>query len=186
MDSLTLFKSDEGKQWWLQEEKMEYFILRQDQSITNPIIPLKTDLDDDFVCSSVFGEVIEKENALYLDYLEKPRRIVSEQLKKLLVKYEDNLAFTAIVFTDVKKGTQRIYWLLDIVKKHCISHETTYYPDGRIKELVINPKKVELDCIFQIDSKRESFTIVNLDVAESLLRRPFLGIQLQRVKLERR
>ncbi|ERI10666.1 hypothetical protein [Aneurinibacillus aneurinilyticus] len=165
---------------------MEYFIVRQDQSITNPIIPLKTDLDDNFVCSSVFGEVVEKENAVYLDYLDKPRRIVSEDLKKLFSKYEDNLDFTAIVFTDVKKGTQRVYWIMDIVEKNCISHETTYYPDGRIKELVINPKKVELDCIFQVDSKMETFTIVNLDVAESMLRRPLFGIQLQRVKLERR
>jgi hypothetical protein len=165
---------------------MEYFIVRQDQSITNPIIPLKTDLDDNFVCSSVFGEVVEKENALYLDYLDKPRRIVSDDLKALLAKYEDNLDFTAIVFTDVKKGTQRVYWLMDIVKKNCISHETTYYPDGQMKELVIDPKKVKLDCIFQVDSKKQSFTIVNLDVAESMLRRPFLGIQLQRVRLERR
>lgn len=165
---------------------MEYFILRQDQSITNPIIPFKTDLDDNFVCSSVFGEVEEKENALYLDYLEKPKRIVSDDLKELLAKYEDNLEFTAIVFTDVKKGTQRVHWLMDIVKKNCISDETAYYPDGQIKELVIDPKKVELDCIFQVDGKKESFTIVNLDVAESMLRRPFLGIQLQRVRLARR
>lgn len=164
---------------------MEYFIVRQDQSITNPIIPFKTDLDDNFVCSSVFGEVIEKENAVYLDYLEKPRRIVSDDLKGLLVKYEDNLEFTAIVFTDVKKGTQRVHWLMDIVKKNCISDETAYYPDGQIKELVIDPKNVELDCIFQVDGKKESFTIVNLDVAESMLRRPYLGIQLQRVKLQR-
>ncbi|MEG0260438.1 MAG: hypothetical protein RR651_11240 [Lysinibacillus sp.] len=165
---------------------MEYFILRQDQSITNPIIPLKTDLEDDFVCSSVFGEVVEKENSVYLDYLEKPKRIVSNELKELLVKYEDDLDFTAIVFTDVKKGSQRVFWLMDIVKKNCISKETTYYPNGQMKELVIDPKKVELDCIFQVDFKAESFTIVNLDVAESMLRRPFLGIQLQRVRLERR
>lgn len=166
---------------------MEYFILRQDQSIQNPIIPLKTGeaFDDDFVYSSVFAEVVEKENALYLDYLDKPQRIVSDDLKKLLVKYEDNIDFTAIVFTDVKKGTQRLYWLIDIVKKNCISHETTYTPDGLIKELVINPKKVELDCIFQVDTDKESFTIVNLDVAESMLRRPFLGFQLQRVRLEK-
>lgn len=165
---------------------MEYFIVRQDQSITNPIIPLKTDLDADFVCSSVFGEVVEKENAVYLDYLEKPRRIVSDDLKELLAKYEDNLDFTAIVFTDVKKGTQRVYWLMDIAKKNCISRETTYYPDGQMKELVIDSKKVELNCVFQVDGKKESFTLVNLEVAESMLRRPFLGIQLQRVKLERR
>lgn len=167
---------------------MEYFILRQDQSITNPIIPFKTSeaFDDDFVYSSVFGEVVEKENALYLDYLDKPQRIVSDDLKKLLAKYEDNIDFTAIVFTDVKKGTQRLYWIMDIAKKNCISDETTYYPNETMKELVIDPRKVELDCIFQVDSKRESFTIVNLDVAESMLRRPFLGIQLQRVKLKRR
>lgn len=166
---------------------MDYFILRQDQSITNPIIPLKTDqsLNDDFVYSSVFGEVVEKENTLYLDYLDRPQRIVSDDLKELLAKYVDDIEFTAIVFTDVKKGTQRLYWLMDIVKKNCISHETTYYPNETIKELVIDPKKVELDCIFQVDSKRESFTIVNLDVAESMLRRSFLGIQLQRVRLER-
>lgn len=164
---------------------MEYFIVRQDPTITNPILPLKTDLEDDFVCSSVFAEVVEKEHAVYLDYLEKPRIIVSDQLKKLFVKFEDHLAFTAIVFTDVKKGTQCLYWLMDIMQKNCISQETTYYPDGRIKELVINPKKVELDYIFQVNSQRESFTIVHLDVAESILRRPFLGLQLQRVKLER-
>lgn len=165
---------------------MEYFILRQDQSIINPIIPLKTDLDDDFVCSSVFGEVIEKENAPYLDYLDRPKRIVSDALKELLTKYEDNLDFTAIVFTDVKKGTQRVYWLMDIMTKNCISQETTYYPNGQMKELVIDSQKVELDCIFQVESKMESYTIVNLEVAESMLRRAFLGIELQRVKLETR
>ncbi|MCH1624647.1 hypothetical protein [Fredinandcohnia quinoae] len=167
---------------------MEYFILRQDQSITNPIIPLATSeaFDDDFVYSSVFAEVVEKENALYLDYLDKPERIVSNDMKELFAKYEDDLDFTAIVFTDVKKGTQRLYWLLDIVRKNCISHETTFTPDGLIKELVIDPKKVELDCIFQVDTIKESFTIVNLDVAESMLRRSLLGFQLQRVRLERR
>nr|WP_106781372.1 hypothetical protein [Lysinibacillus timonensis] len=167
---------------------MEYFIVRQDQSIPNPIIPLKTSpsFDGEYVYSSVFAEVIEKENALYLDYLDKPQRIVSDELKKLLAKFEDNIDFTAIVFTDVKKATQRLYWLLDMTAKNCISHETTYTPDGLIKELVIDPKKVELDCIFRIDTRKESFTIVNLDVAESMLRRPFLGFQLQRVRLEKR
>ena len=167
---------------------MEYFILRQDQSIANPIIPFKTSeaFDEDYVYSSVFAEVVEKENALYLDYLDKPERMVSDELKELLTKYEDNIDFTAIVFTVVKKATQRLYWLMDIVEKNCISDETTYTLDGRIKELVIDPKKVELDCIFQVDTIKESFTIVNLDVAESMLRRPLLGFQLQRVKLEGR
>lgn len=165
---------------------MDYFILQQDLSVVNSIIPFKTDLDDAFICSSVFGEVIEKENAIYIDYLDKPRRIVSDALKALLVKYEDNLNFTAIVFTDVEKGSQRVYWLMDVAKKNCISHETVYYPDGGIKELVIDPKKVELDCIFEVVGQKEFFTIVNLDVAESILRRPFLGIQLRRVAVEGR
>ncbi|MEC1179998.1 hypothetical protein P9B03_15970 [Metasolibacillus meyeri] len=162
---------------------MDYFIIQQDQSITNPIIPITTDLEDDFIGSSVFGEVVEKDNALYLDYLDRPRQIVSDALKELLAKYEDSLDFTAMIFTDVEEETQRIYWLMEVAKKNCISSATTYYPDGTIKELVIDPKKVELDCIFRVSSTRESFIVINLEVAESILRRPFIGIQLQRVKL---
>ncbi len=166
--------------------KMNYFILRQDRTVEKPVIPNNLDesLGGLYEVSSLFGEVEVSDDACYIDYLDGELPIVSDEMKQLLSRHEKALEFTAIVFTDSKKSTQKVYWFMEAPVIDCISKDTDYEASGVIKELVIRAKKVALDHIFMVEKGVDCYVLVNLDVAESILRRPFLGIELEKVRLD--
>ena len=53
-----------------------------------------------------------------------------------------------------------------------------------IKRIVIDEKKVLESRVFLIDDIKENFIIVNLDVAESILRRGLIGIKFKKIETE--
>jgi len=173
---------------------MEYFILSQKQNIPNGIIP--------HILSDKFYErkqVIEKDQAgevndvtsimithnpsnVYYDVIDEPVFLVSDAVKKLINIYDDSVVFKFVMLTDEVTKHQEVYWLAMIDKIDCISDKCEFYKDNSLKKLVLDKEKVSGKKIFRVDGIREKIVVISLDLAESMLRRYFVGVELTRAE----
>lgn len=87
------------------------------------------------------------------------------------------------MLTDKARMSQETYWAIYPTVMDVLSPQTERHLDGSLKQIVLDRGKAELP-LFQLKEPRESVIIVNLALAESLLRRDFSGIQLVRLEQE--
>ncbi len=174
---------------------MEYFILSQDKRITNAVKPIgvsklveKTGfttrnwgaLDD--LPAQV--NIAQQDYQEYVDLIADPLPLVSDKLKQLYQKFDPQIFFKPVVLADQKLMQQALYWLIVPPTCDCLSDQSEFYKNMTLKRLVINHQKADGKWIFKVTGIMEPFIIINLGVAESMLREDFKGIQLKPVATE--
>ena len=172
---------------------MNYFILGQDERISYAIEPigLSQVIKQEWLMTKEGIHELDKLDCQFsmkekstneaIDVIEKPIRLVSDRLKKLMKAHIPSLPTKSVVLVDKKNGSQLLYWILIPETVACFSNQTEFHPDGTIKTLVIEEDVAKPYPIFKIEGVRENVLIINLAVAESILRRSFYGIRLQKV-----
>lgn len=120
--------------------------------------------------------------SVYPDFIDEPVLLVSDELKKLLELYDYHLISKCTVLADIEEKTQKLYWLLLLNHIDCLSNQSTFDKNGQIKDIVINGEQAKGKKIFRIQGIKTPLVIINLDVAESILRRNFWGIQLKKLQ----
>lgn len=175
---------------------MDYFILVQDRRIADAIEPAGLGkmvkrvpfhaaelvaLDEQIVPIYLKSGSHKR----YIDFIENPVTLVSDQLKQILEKYEPKLFFKPMMLMELGKRPprQELYWLMAAQRIDCLSPQSEFNINGTLKRLVIDDKKISREKIFQIKGIIEDLLLIRLDVAESLLRRDFTGIKLKKVQL---
>lgn len=167
---------------------MDYFVITQDNRIINrgePVGITKAIFQDDALDETMPLQFRTKEQRLdeFVDFIERLVPLVSEPMKEILEMYaEESAVFFPVVLADTKRGVQRLYWYPRLPKLECLSNKTDFNKNGTIKRLSINPEQVTDYRLFQIGGIMESFIVCDLVVAESLLRRNFVGFKLERIK----
>lgn len=68
----------------------------------------------------------------------------------------------------------------------CLSPKAEFNKDDTLERLVIDETKIGFTKIFKVDGILENFIMISLDLAESILRRDFTGIKLERVEKDLR
>ncbi|KGR87811.1 hypothetical protein [Lysinibacillus boronitolerans] len=176
---------------------MNYFILSQDERITNAVKPvgIAQVIKKELLTIERMEEleelerqfpVLEKGEMVYTDLIEKPIMLISDAVKQLVEKYVPNMPFKAVVLTDMPKLMQTLYWLVIPPRVRCLSTQTEFHLDGTLKKLVIDEQLAAPYSFFQIEGIKEQFIVVNIELAESILRRDFRGIRLQKIQTEGR
>ncbi|WBF54501.1 serine protease [Lysinibacillus sp. JK80] len=176
---------------------MNYFILSQDERITNAVKPvgIAQVIKKEVLTIERMEEleelerqfpVLEKGEVVYIDLIEKPIMLISDAVKQLVEKYVPNMPFKAVVLTDMPKLMQTLYWLVIPPRVRCLSAQTEFHLDGTLKKLVIDEQLAAPYSFFQIEGIKEQFIVVNIELAESILRRDFRGIRLQKIQTEGR
>ncbi|MBC2580555.1 imm11 family protein [Clostridium sp. DJ247] len=174
---------------------MEYFVIYQDKRIENAAEPIGIlkEISKDMLNKEgtkhmdelpIQFDIKEKSSSEYIDFIEKPVPLVSDNLKKLLQKYDKKIFFKPIVLCDRKQEKQDLYWLMVPDSIDCLSDKSEFNKDGTLKRLVIDKKKVGNFKIFKVNGIMEDLMLVRLDAAESILRRDFTGIKLKKVEKE--
>ncbi|MBN3522652.1 imm11 family protein [Paenibacillus apiarius] len=170
---------------------MEYFIISQDENVDNiirfaglkstnktiEVMPEQADDLNDMTVVFVEGSA----DSVYPDYIGKPVVLVADGLKKVLELHDPGLAFKCAVLSNPQHSMQKIYWLLLLPRVDCLSERTEFYKTGAVKSIVIDHAKAAGHAIFRVQGLLEKCVIINLDVAESLLRRDLLGFRLEQV-----
>ncbi|VBB09031.1 Hypothetical protein LUCI_4317 [Lucifera butyrica] len=121
----------------------------------------------------------------FIDLLDRPLFLVSDELQQVLKLYMPKLTFKTIVLADPARKEQHIYYLPIFAPIDCLSDNSLQTPDKRtVKHLVLKGAAIENHTVFRVQHPYETIIIVRLDVAESILRRDLRGIRLDRVKIE--
>ncbi|WP_315081008.1 imm11 family protein [uncultured Clostridium sp.] len=174
---------------------MDYFLLKQDKRYSNA--PQILNLFKKFNTKDlnlVRADNIEDNNLLYVrsaqgieyvDIIDTPIFLVSEDLQKILSKYNSNIIFKMIALTDYKNLEQHIYYLPIFEEVQALSEESEFNLNKTVvKKIVIDENKIKNKKIFKVKESDKTLIVVRLDVAESLLRRDFKGILLERLEVK--
>lgn len=175
---------------------MKYFTIKQKENIPNTAkLLLKTDsgfqarqsLDIEDAASikdSVAISVQSSIHNIYPDIIDRPVFLVSDEIKRVLELYDNSLIFKNVILTDIIYKIQKVYWLVLMEKISCLSNKAEFDKASNIKKIVLDSKKTEDKKMFLIAGIREVRVVINLDIAESLLRRFFLGVNLEEVGVD--
>lgn len=120
---------------------------------------------------------------VFTDIVTAPFLLVSEAVKEILEAYEPTIKYKEMVLLDTETPKYALYYLpvLDVVD--CLSREKTKFNlmGVTILEMALDRDKIPDKSIFKLVNDLESYILVRLDLAESLLRRDLLGIGLTKV-----
>ncbi|WP_051775633.1 hypothetical protein [Paenibacillus tyrfis] len=164
---------------------MDYFLISQDTRIQSavPIVPSS---------AKVFGGnpnqdppilyVRHHENNEYPDYLERPLQLVSNGFKRILKKYVPALALHMAILIDKQNGQQQVYWHPELDVIDCKSAHSEHDPLGLVTRLILDESRIGDQVMFHVPSVLQPYTVIRLDLAESLLRRDLYGFQLTKAE----
>lgn len=183
---------------------MEYYILSQDKTYRNQVDIDKSrlpeelhqlvsswkynsfDWDHKLLGDKSFNIIVKSDaNNYYSDFIEFPFLMISDELKKIFISYEANLSCNCTILSDRVNKIQKVYWFCILEKVECLGADGKFYPDGSIKELVLDREKIGNRKIFQVGGIREQRFVIDLDVAESILRRPFTGLCMEQAAMRK-
>lgn len=122
------------------------------------------------------------EDSIYPDVIETPLFMVSDRLKQLLEAYDSHVFYRRVVMNQVKENKQKTYWLLLTEKLDCLDESSEWYPNGWDKKIVLNKRQIGSRRVFKAEGVQTPRVFVNLDVAESIMRRNFTGILFREVE----
>lgn len=166
-----------------QDRKLQDLIQFRDFDIAGPRhIFYKEDEAD--IDNSVTMYLAPKSGETAPDFIQYPVHMVSDKVKKVLDMYEDDMIFRTIAITSKEDETLRVYHHLLLERLDMFSERTEFYPNGSVKRLVLDAKKIGEHKVFMLKDKRFNNPYVSLEVVESLLRRGVTGIIWKEVEVE--
>jgi hypothetical protein len=171
---------------------MDYFIMSQDETVLDAVQPAGTASQ---IRKEPFGRldpkrldnqpvqfyIKEAAHPQYIDFIEHPLPLVTDNVKQLLEKYQVNIVFKPVFLADLKRMRQDVYWLIVPPDIDCLAAQSIFNPDRTVKQLALDSQKLRRSRVFTIKGIIENYIIIRLDVAESLLRRGYIGIKLTKV-----
>ncbi|MBC2098119.1 hypothetical protein HCJ70_03585 [Listeria booriae] len=164
---------------------MKYFQLKEAQltGLRNGLHMRDPRQKFDEIYVSATGRVNYDERKLNPDFVSIPPIVVSDTIKRLFKDYQADIEARAVYFNDIEQQKQFVYWWLELpTTRECLHEKTTYGARGEITELVIQAERAKMYHIFQIKHQNQYYWVINLAVAESLLRRGLSGFILEEVR----
>lgn len=175
--------------------KEHFFRLQISDKISRPLeiiglpsqyknVAAKRDFDrlNDHIVAYFRGESVPEISGV----LSHPSFLICDDLKLLLQVYDPQFQAKAIqLFAgEMERKENYLYWLPYIEPVNCLHHDAEKYPNGMLKQLVLDGGSLPAFPIFRVDGLLENIVVVSLPLAESILRRCFYGIQLDPVEVK--
>ena len=115
-----------------------------------------------------------------------PAFLISDELKRLFRLYIPDLEAKMVQLFAGEKDSHKScpYWLPFFPPVNCLHKSTERYPDGSVKQIVLDNAALPREPIFRIGGMREYRIVVELSVAESILRRSPYGVDLTPVEVK--
>lgn len=116
-----------------------------------------------------------------------PTFMVSQDIKKVIGMYDETVPFKALTILpndfDKVNEASMTYAIPYLRRYDCLHEDAVVLPDGTIKKLVIDHKKIPNIDIFQIKNAVHNRVLVSLRMAESISRRKAYGVMFERVEV---
>ncbi|MCP1311458.1 hypothetical protein [Paenibacillus tyrfis] len=174
---------------------MEYYIVSQDERIVDYEEPagIAKTVDQRMLRNEESRAQLEhtilqfytQGKGEYIDFIERPVPLLSDPLKTVFDRYQPHIYYKLVVLADIKQMKQTLYWIAMPDTLACLSEESEWHKNGSLKTPVLDPRKVGHYKIFKISDSMADFIVVDLDVAESILRYNPTGIRLKTIDVRR-
>jgi len=173
---------------------LNYFAVSQDNAFHDIVrfkVPSKNPLqvrlevlkgDMKGVEGNLMIDVNSNPDNFYPDILDEPLFLVADRVEKVFRYYFDEDDFRGALLMDLKNKESHFYWLPLMEKVECLHESTAFGKDGFVKDMVLSKGKVGRHKIFRVGGIMEKVVVVHLEIAESLLRRNCLGVQLKPIR----
>ena len=174
---------------------MDYFLLKQDEEYTNAPVLIdvfkKIDarninlLNAHKIEDIIIFNVKCTDETEFLDILDRNLFLISEEMKKIIEKYDLGIIFKTIPLIDLERGKQENYYMPIFEEIKALSEKAEWNLNKTVvKKIILDKEKIKDKKIFKIKESEKTLIVVRLDVAESLLRREFKGMSLKRLEVE--
>lgn len=173
---------------------MDYFLLKQDERYTNTprIVDLFKKIDVrnlNLLKAHKIEEIIvykvnTDDRSEFLDILDNQLFLISKPMKEIIERHENGILFKTLALIDKPNNKQKNYYLPIFEELEVLSEAAQLNLNKTVvRKLILNKEKLQDRKIFKIKESSKPIILVRLDVAESLLRRNFKGIKLERVEV---
>ncbi|MHC1686034.1 MAG: hypothetical protein AB6733_24415 [Clostridiaceae bacterium] len=174
---------------------MDYFLLKQDKRYVNTprLIDVFKKIDvrninllnahkiEDMI---IFNADCD-ERSEFLDILDSQLFLISEEMKNIIEKYKAEIIFKVIPLIDLPRERQENYFLPIFEEVECLSDKAELNLNKTfVKKIILDKEKIKGKKIFKIKESSKSLIVIRLDVAESLLRRNFKGVSIEKLDIE--
>lgn len=178
--------------------ELQYFRLRQDKSVSNPIKfgPLDKNLYCYKMNQQAFNKLpifnvayYEKKIGLeFCDFLQAPMLMMSTKFQELFQLLEPQIEFKGIQVYPEGAETDMpvpVYWIPYLKETDCLHEASEIYGTGIAKTIVLKEIMLMDKPILKVKAPVEELWFVSLAAAECILRRQPLGVGLEPVKVRR-
>ena len=174
---------------------MDYFLLKQDEEYTNAPRLMDVFKNMDVRNINLLNAHKIEEIVIYnfkcdnetefLDIIDRNLFLISEEMKKIIEKYDSEIIFKTIPLIDLPHGRQENYYMPIFEEIDCLSESSEFNLNKTVvKKIVLDKEKIKNKKIFKIKESSKILIVARLDVAESLLRREFKGMCLERLEID--
>lgn len=174
---------------------MDYFLLKQDERYKDvPVISQLSARVDMFQMThqdihkledTIVFNVNTASEGIWPDIIDRQLFIVSDGLEKIIGRYTPDAVFKTLILVDTGNKKQEKYFLPVFERVDALSPKCEFTRDKSIiTKLVLRKENLKDKKIFTVTDALKPTVIVRLDVAESILRRYFKGVLLERVPVE--
>ncbi len=168
------------------EGKMKYFILTNgDKNPFPQIINWSQTIDvrqltrDEYQKMPPFIQLNAKlgMDGIFSDVIAKPFLLLSRPAMEVTALYDSAIPFLFFVLFNAEKGECSSYFCPVLEDEDCL----VKMPGVRQCELILDRQKMRGIPLFLVRNGLESHTIIRMDLAESLLEREIVGLELKEV-----
>ena len=115
----------------------------------------------------------------FTDVIDFPFLLLSKKCMDVVKVYEPQIISKQIILLDAENRNKQTYYLHILPHLDCLSEESVLSPDGsELREGVLDLSQIRSRGIFYISGLSHFYTVVRLDVLESMLKRGACGIKI--------
>jgi len=170
------------------EGKMKYFILTNGDKDPFPqILNWSQTIDvrkltrDEYQKIPPFIQLNAKlgMDGIFPDVIVKPFLLLSRPAMEVTALYDSDIPFLFLALFDTGKGECASYFCPMLEEEDCLAGK----PGPGQQEIILDRGKMNGIPLFRVRTGMESATIIRMDLAESLLEREIVGMELKEVRL---
>jgi len=178
--------------------KESWFRITQDQRIADAIEPLhvKERIKPEWMQGELLHELEQatlqftirpSRSPVAVDLIEQPYPLWSDDLKHVMEAFAPRLLFRVAGLMDLERQKLYPYWFMVPPRIAALAGGSEFDRSGRLRGLQVDGDRLNRTPwpVVQLTDQRlqETVLLVNLALAEAILRREFIGLKLERVEL---
>ena len=129
-------------------------------------------------------DIYPNAHTIFTDVIDFPFLLISKTCMDVVKLYEPQIVSKQIVLLDAENRLKKIYHLPILPHLECLSEDSVLSLDkSELKEGILDLSKVGNKGIFHIAGLSRFYTVIRLDMLESMLKRGTRGIKITPMKV---